>query len=61
MQGFKDNLECAYVPEADQPNYYEAEQILGEALGRAFYGEIDGKTAVIESAQEAEAKLQELQ
>jgi multiple sugar transport system substrate-binding protein len=61
MQGFKDNLDCAYVPKADQPNYYEAEQILGEALGRAFYGEIDGKTAVIESAKEAEAKLKELQ
>ena len=57
MQGFKDNLECAYVPEADQPRYYEAQQILGEALGRAFYGEIDGKTAVIESAVEAEELL----
>jgi multiple sugar transport system substrate-binding protein len=59
MQGFKDNLECAYVPEADQPRYYEAQQILGEALGRAFYGEIDGKTAVIESAKEAEALLKD--
>jgi multiple sugar transport system substrate-binding protein len=57
MQGFKDNLEFAYVPAADQPRYYEAQQILGEALGRAFYGEIDGKTAVIESAVEAEALL----
>jgi len=61
MQGFKDNLKCAYVPAADQPRYYEAQQILGEALGRAFYGEIDGKTAVIESAKEAEAKLKEPQ
>jgi multiple sugar transport system substrate-binding protein len=59
MQGFKDNMECAYIPEAEQPKYYEAQQILGEALGRAFYGEIDGKTAVIESAQEAEAMLKE--
>jgi hypothetical protein len=59
MQVFKDNLQCAYVPEADQPRYYEAQQILGEALGRAFYGEIDGKTAVIESAEEAEALLKE--
>jgi multiple sugar transport system substrate-binding protein len=57
MQGFKDNLECAYVPKANQPRYFEAEQFLGEALGRAFYGEIDGKTAVIESAKEAEALL----
>jgi multiple sugar transport system substrate-binding protein len=61
MQGFKDNLQCAYVPAADQPRYYEAQQILGEALGRAFYGEIDGKTAVIESAKEAEALLKEPQ
>ena len=59
MQGFKDNMQCAYVPEADQPRFYEAQQILGEALGRAFYGEIDGPTAVIESAQEAEALLKE--
>ena len=59
MAGFKDNLTCAYVPEADQPRYYEVQQILGEYLGRAFYGEIDGKTAVIESAKEAEALLKE--
>src|SRR5215216_2346092 len=59
MQGFKDNLQCAYVPEADQPRFYEAQQILGEALGHAFYGEIDGKTAVIESAKEAEALLKQ--
>ena len=45
------------VPEADQPRFYEAQQILGEYLGRAFYGEIDGKTAVIESAKEAEELL----
>ena len=57
MQGFKDNMECAYIPEAEQPRYYEAQQVLGEALGRAFYGEIDGKTAVIESAKEAEELL----
>jgi multiple sugar transport system substrate-binding protein len=59
MQGFKDNMACAYVPEADQPRFYEIQQFLGEDLGRAFYGEIDGTTAVTESAQEAEALLQE--
>jgi multiple sugar transport system substrate-binding protein len=57
MQGFKDNMACAYVPTVDQPRYYDIEQILGEYLGKAFYGEIDGKTAVIESAKEAEALL----
>jgi hypothetical protein len=36
---------------------YDIEQILGEYLGQAFYGEIDGKTAVIESAKEAEELL----
>jgi hypothetical protein len=32
---------------------------LTEYLGQAFYGEIDGKTAVIESATEAEAAIKE--
>jgi ABC-type glycerol-3-phosphate transport system substrate-binding protein len=59
MQGFKDNMECAYVPEADQPNYFEAETILTEYLGQAFYGEIDGATAVQEAAVEGEAVLAE--
>jgi len=57
MLGFKDNMECAYVPTADQPRMYEIEQILTEYLGQAFYGEIDGKTAVIESAKEGEELL----
>ncbi len=57
LTGFKDNMACAYVPAADQPRYYEIEQILNEYLGKAFYGEIDGKTAVIESAKEAEELL----
>ncbi len=55
MTGFKDNMKCAYVPPADQPAYYDMEQILNEYLGKAFYGEIDGATAVIEAAKEAEA------
>jgi multiple sugar transport system substrate-binding protein len=59
LEGFKDNMKCAYVPAADQPDYYEAEEILTEYLGQAFYGEIDGKTAVIEAAKEAEAALAE--
>jgi multiple sugar transport system substrate-binding protein len=61
MTGFKDNMQCAFVMSADQPLYYEIEQILGEYLGQAFYGEIDGATAVIQSAAEAEALLAENQ
>ena len=57
MQGFKDNMACAFVLEANQPRMYDIEQILGEYLGQAFYGEIDGATAVTESAKEAEALL----
>jgi hypothetical protein len=57
MQGFKDNMGCAYQESVDQPNYYKAEEILTEYLGKAFYGEIDGKTAVIEAAKEAETAL----
>lgn len=59
LEGFKDNMECAFVPEADQPDYFEAEEILTEYLARAFYGEIDAKTAVIEAAEEAEAALEQ--
>jgi ABC-type glycerol-3-phosphate transport system substrate-binding protein len=59
MQGFKENMKCAYVPSADQPNYFKAEEILTEYLGRAFYGEIDAKTALTESAKEAEAAMKE--
>lgn len=59
LEGFKENMECAFVPEADQPDYFEAEEILTEYLGRAFYGEIDAKTAVIEAAEEAEAALEQ--
>lgn len=59
MQGFRDNMDCAFVPTVDQPMFYDLQQFLGEDLGRAFYGEIDGATAVTESAQEAEAFLQE--
>jgi ABC-type glycerol-3-phosphate transport system substrate-binding protein len=58
MLGFKENMACAYVPEADQPRYFEVEELLTEYLGQAFYGAIDGKTAVIESAVEAESILQ---
>jgi multiple sugar transport system substrate-binding protein len=59
MQGFKENMKCAYVPSADQPNFFKGEEILTEYLGRAFYGEIDAKTAVTESAKEAEAAFKE--
>jgi ABC-type glycerol-3-phosphate transport system substrate-binding protein len=59
MTGFKDNMDCAYVPTADQPRYFEVEEILTEQLSRAFYGEIDGATAVKEAAIEAEAVLAE--
>jgi hypothetical protein len=52
-------MDCAYVPTWDQPNYYKAEEILNEYLGQAFYGEIDGPTAVQEAAVEGEAALQE--
>jgi multiple sugar transport system substrate-binding protein len=59
LAGFKDQMKCAFVETADQPRYYELEQILTEKLGSAFYGEIDGATAVIEAAKEAEALLQQ--
>ena len=59
LQGFKDNMKCAFVPTADQPNYFKAEEILTEYLGRAFYGEISGTEAVQQSAKEAEAALKE--
>jgi multiple sugar transport system substrate-binding protein len=57
MQGFKENMGCAFLESVDQPNYYKAEEILTEYLGKAFYGEIDAKTAMTQSATEAEAAL----
>ena len=57
MQGFKDNMACAFVLGVDQPRYYDIEQILGEYLAKAFYKEVDGATAVKESAKEAETLL----
>jgi ABC-type glycerol-3-phosphate transport system substrate-binding protein len=59
MQGFADNMQCAVVSDVVQPRYYEMEQFLNDYLGRAFYGEMDGATAVIESAKEAEAVLEQ--
>jgi multiple sugar transport system substrate-binding protein len=57
MQGFKDNMECAFVPKADQLKSYDLQQFLGEALGRAFYGELSGTEAVVQSAQQGEEFL----
>ncbi|HEX2992627.1 MAG TPA: extracellular solute-binding protein [Anaerolineales bacterium] len=59
LQASKDSMDCAYVPTADQPNYFMAEEILTEYLGQAFYGEITGAEAVQQAAEEAEAVLQE--
>ena len=59
LEAFKDNMKCAYVPEADQPNYFKAEEILTEYLGQALHGEISGSEAVTESAVEAEAAMKE--
>lgn len=59
MKGFADNMQCAYVSDVIQPRFYEIEGILNEYLGQAFYGEMDGATAVIEAAKEAEEVLAE--
>ena len=59
LQSSKDSMECAYVPDVDQPNYWKAEEILTEYLGQAFYGEVSGSEAVTQAAEEAEAALQE--
>jgi multiple sugar transport system substrate-binding protein len=59
LQASKDSMTCAYVPQADQPNYFKAEEILNEYLGKAFYGEISGAEAVKQAAQEAEPALKE--
>lgn len=59
LQASRDSMECAYVPEADQPNYFLAEELLTEYLGQAFYGEITGSEAIAQAAEEAEAALQD--
>jgi ABC-type glycerol-3-phosphate transport system substrate-binding protein len=57
MQGWVDMMDCAYVSDVIQPRYGEIEVFLNDYLAQAMYGEIDGATAVQESAQEAEAVL----
>jgi ABC-type glycerol-3-phosphate transport system substrate-binding protein len=57
MQGFKENMECAFIPKADQPKYYDLQQFLGENLGRAFYGEMTGTEAVVDAAKKGEEFL----
>jgi multiple sugar transport system substrate-binding protein len=60
MRGFADNMQCALVSEVVQPDYYKAEEVLNDHLGRAMYGEFpDGATAVTAAAEEAEQALQE--
>ena len=59
LEGFKENMNCAYASEADQSRYFEAEEILTEYLGQAFYGEISGSEAVIQAAEKAEAVLKD--
>ena len=61
LQASKDSMACAYVPAADQPNYYKAEEILNEKLGEAFYGNISGSDAVKQAATEGETALKEQQ
>jgi ABC-type glycerol-3-phosphate transport system substrate-binding protein len=59
LENFAENMQCAVTSSVIQPRYYEMEQFLNDYLGRAFYGEMDGATAVIESAAEAEALIAE--
>lgn len=58
MEGFIDNMECAVTFTTEQEAWPEMETLLNEALGAAFYGEIDAATAVIQSAEEAEALVE---
>ncbi len=57
LKGFAENMKCAVVSDVVQPRYGEMEQFLNESLGKAMYGQIDGATAVKESAIEAENLL----
>jgi len=59
LKGFADNMACAIVSTVDQPNLWMVEEKLNEYLAMAFYGEMDGATAVIEAAKAAEEALAE--
>jgi ABC-type glycerol-3-phosphate transport system substrate-binding protein len=59
LVGFAENMKCAVVSTVVQPRWGEMEAVLNDALARAIYGEVDASTALIESAQEAEALLQQ--
>jgi multiple sugar transport system substrate-binding protein len=59
MQGFIDSMKSAYVSDVVQPRFGEIEPILFGYLNKAFYGEMDGATAVKKAAEEANALLKQ--
>jgi ABC-type glycerol-3-phosphate transport system substrate-binding protein len=59
LQGFADDMECAFTSTVEQPKYPEVEAVLNEKLGEAMYGDITPEQALQEAAAEGEQILDE--
>jgi ABC-type glycerol-3-phosphate transport system substrate-binding protein len=59
LQGFADDMECAFVSTVEQPRFPEVEAVLNEKLGEAMFGDISPEEAVQQAAAEGEEIIDE--
>jgi ABC-type glycerol-3-phosphate transport system substrate-binding protein len=59
LQGFADDMECAFTSTVVQPRYGEVETVLNEKLGEAMLGDITPEEALKEAASEGEEIIDE--
>lgn len=59
LQGFADDMECAFTSTVEQPKYPEVEAVLNEKLGEAMYGDITPEQALQQAAAEGEEIIDE--
>jgi multiple sugar transport system substrate-binding protein len=59
LQGFADDMECAFTSTVVQPRYGEVEAVLNEKLGEAMLGDITPEEALREAASEGEEIIDE--
>lgn len=59
LQGFADDMECAFTSTVVQPRYAEVETVLNEKLGEAMLGDITPEEALKEAASEGEEIIDE--
>jgi multiple sugar transport system substrate-binding protein len=59
LQGFADDMECAFTSTVVQPRYGEVEAVLNEKLGEAMLGDITPQEALQQAAAEGEEIIDE--